>query len=172
MASRHGVVIRLLHRDRRRLRRRHGAAETPGGQDRHQQCPADRPDAGRTGRESLAEIHVCGLGVQADWDQVAKYAGQLRKKGVEILWYCGRGYLDADRYRQICTPVFLQAASNTEAVCRHFQLEKHAHAADLMDLALHDPWIQGGRKKPAAGRSPLARADRRLPGRVLQVQRP
>jgi len=99
-------------------------------------------------RGKPGEIHVCGLGVHGDWGEVAEQAEKLRKKGTRIIWHCGRGYLEADRYQEICTPVFLDAASNTEGICRHLQLEEHPHAQDLMNLALHDTWIQGAKKRP------------------------
>jgi len=90
-----------------------------------------------------SEIHVCGIGVRCDWNEVATPAAVLAKKGTEIVWYCGRGYLDAERgrYEQVCTPVFVFAGSNTAALCQHLRLEADPHAAFLMQLALHDPAI-------------------------------
>ncbi len=93
------------------------------------------------------EIHVCGLGSRGDWAELAKHSGRLVSKGTSVIWYCGRGYLDADRYAEICTPVFLDVSSNTEAVCRHLRLQGQPQAAFLMDLARHDPWIEGSRRK-------------------------
>jgi len=95
-----------------------------------------------------AEIHVCGLGVSGGWSEAVKFSKQLRKKGSKIYWYCGRGYLDAKRWAEISTPVFSDSASNTEAVCRHLRLAQKQGAQFLMDLARHDPWIEGASKKP------------------------
>ena len=94
-----------------------------------------------------AEIHVCGLGAHGEWSELAKQAAKLQKKRVSVYWYCGRGYLDEQPFAEICTPVFLRAASNTEAVCRHLQLQDHPHAKVLMDLARHDSWIESRRRK-------------------------
>jgi hypothetical protein len=99
-------------------------------------------------RRLPTEVHVCGVGVRGDWDQVARPARELRKKGCSIIWYCGRGYLDLDRHATVCLPVFCDASSNTEAVGRHLQLEDEPAARFLMDLARHDPWIESPRGRP------------------------
>jgi hypothetical protein len=69
------------------------------------------------------EVHVCGVGVRGDWDQVARPARELRKKGCSIICYCGRGDLDRDRHAAVCLPVFWDASSNTEAV-GHIERER------------------------------------------------
>lgn len=90
-----------------------------------------------------AEIHVCGLGVACDWDEVRQHAEALQANGSQIIWYCGRGYLDADRpkFEQFASPVFLDVDSNTRAVCHHLGLNRHSHARFLLDLAKTDPQI-------------------------------
>lgn len=93
-------------------------------------------------RRPPAEIHICGLGIHRDWEECAGHARELQKKGSAILWYCGRGYLDRDRYAEICTPVFGNLSSNAEAVCQRLQLQEEPTAQSLMDLARHDPWIE------------------------------
>jgi len=95
------------------------------------------------------EIHICGLGVYCDWDDVARPARSLQKGGTEIAWYCGRGYLEGqqDAFAQFCTPVFGKLSSNTEAVCEHLGLRDHANATFLLDLASQDPNIDGKRKR-------------------------
>jgi len=87
-----------------------------------------------------AEIHICGIGIACEWEELKLACLALRSKGAQILWYCGRGYLD-DRIHglsQICTPVLMDCASNTEVVCRHLGLRKNPHAQFLIELALHD----------------------------------
>jgi len=89
------------------------------------------------------EVHVCGLGVLGDWQQTAQAALALRERGSELIWYCGRGYLD-DRsasFEQFCRPVFLNAGSNTACVCEHLGLSGEANATRLKGLARRDPRI-------------------------------
>lgn len=99
-------------------------------------------------RRQPTEVHVCGLGVRGEWESVARPARELQKKGCTVIWYCGRGYLDRDRHAPVCTPAFCDAASNTEAVARHLQLQDEPVARFLMDLARHDPWIENPRGRP------------------------
>ncbi len=93
-----------------------------------------------------ASIHVCGVGMYGDWGDVARNAEELRQQGAAIVWYCGRGYLDDDRsrYAPFCEPAFLDATSNTGAVCRHLDLAGHPHSQFLLDLAGHDPGVGTG----------------------------
>ena len=110
-----------------------------------------------SGQRSVpSEIHVCGIGVRCDWDEVVKPVAALADKGTEIVWYCGRGYLDEehDRFEQICAPVFVAAGSNTSAVCQHLGLEADAHAGFLTQLALYDPAI-GAEPKPPTEKQDL-----------------
>ena len=97
-----------------------------------------------------ASIQVCGVGIYGAWDQVTRHAEDLRAEGVTIVWYCGRGYLaeDQSRYAAFCEPVFLDATSNTGAVCRHLKLADHPHARFLLDLAGHDPGVNAAGKAP------------------------
>jgi len=102
------------------------------------------------GRRAPDEVHVCGLGVWCDWDELAGAAHTLGKKGAEILWYCGRGYLkdQQDKYKALCTPVFLDAGSNAEAVCDHLGLKGHPNAEFLLRLALSDPIVTASDESP------------------------
>lgn len=97
-----------------------------------------------------AEIHVCGVGVRGAWKELSQRAEALRKRGATIHWYCGRGYLDDEqaRFSEVCSPVFLDASSNTEAVCRHLNLSDHPQAPFLLGLAQHDPGVDTAEKKP------------------------
>ena len=97
-----------------------------------------------------AEVHVCGVGVRGAWEEVSQHAEALRKRGATIYWYCGRGYLDDEqaRFSEVCTPVFLDASSNTEAVCRHLKLTDHPKGSFLLGLARHDPGVDTAEKKP------------------------
>jgi DNA-binding NtrC family response regulator len=98
--------------------------------------------------EGLAEIHVCGLGVYCDWGDFERAAKGLGSGRTKIIWYCGRGYLDEQRdvFATVCEPIFLDAWSNTEAVCRHLGLKSNPQAAFLSDLARNDPQIGLGEK--------------------------
>jgi len=98
-------------------------------------------------RQPPGEIHVCGLGVHGDWDEVVRSARQLKKKGVAVVWYCGRGYLDAERFAEVCSPEFSDLSSNTEAVCKKLKLDDKPNAQFLTDLACHDPNIENPPKK-------------------------
>lgn len=98
-----------------------------------------------------ASIQVCGVGMYGNWDEVARHAEELRQKGAAIVWYCGRGYLDGDqaRYAAFCQPVFLEATSNTGAICEHLKLANHPDARFLLDLAKHDPGVSAAGKAPS-----------------------
>jgi DNA-binding NtrC family response regulator len=92
---------------------------------------------------AVNEIHVCGVGVYCDWEEVLRPALALRHKGTKVVWHCGRGYLDSERkqFEQFCTPAFLRAASNTDAICRSLALQAHPRADFLLRLARRDPQI-------------------------------
>jgi len=96
------------------------------------------------------EVHVCGLGVYCDWEDVAKPCLALRRKGVRTTWYCGRGYLKESEgdFARICTPVFGDLGTNAEAVCRHLGLGDHGHSGPIISLARLDPHIGKDRKRP------------------------
>jgi len=95
--------------------------------------------------EQRDTVHVCGLGVYCDWPGLLGPAEALRRAGVRITWYCGRGYLDADaaRFARFCTPAFMDVGSNTEAVCEQLELGDHPHAEALTSIARHDPHVEG-----------------------------
>ena len=101
--------------------------------------------------QAPSEVHVCGLGVKCEWGDVAAAAESLRERGAEILWHCGRGYLDAQReaFERICTPVFLRLASNTQAVCASLTLGDDARALALMALAGQDRRIGPAPRPPS-----------------------
>ncbi len=92
-----------------------------------------------------AAVHVCGLGVYCDWQEVLRPASLLARKDISLTWYCGRGYLEPqrERFEAFCEPVFHDAGTNTAAVCRHIGLEGDARAARLVALARHDPNVEG-----------------------------
>jgi DNA-binding NtrC family response regulator len=103
------------------------------------------------GQPSLpAEVHVCGVGIRCDWDEVARALRLLKKKGTAVTWYCGRGYLDDLRedLAAVCTPVFLEAPTNTAAVCEHLDLADCPNAEPLLRLALTDPNTAGPAREP------------------------
>jgi len=115
---------------------------------RHPRARVVVTSAGRIGEalealkgQALREVHICGLGARCDWEEVARPLRAMRAAGVTVFWYCGRGYLDERReaYQEVCTPVFEQLRTNTEAICRHLELEGHPTARALMRLALLDP---------------------------------
>ncbi len=87
-----------------------------------------------------SEVHVCGVGVGCEMRELQAACRALRKAGADVFWHCGRGYLDASasQMTKFCRPVFVKAASNTEAVSRHFALEANERAQFLCGLALHD----------------------------------
>jgi DNA-binding NtrC family response regulator len=96
---------------------------------------------------TFSEVHVCGLGVWCAWESFAAAAAALRKKGTEIVWYCGRGYLDRERltFEKVSTPVFLAAESNTAAVAAHLRLADNERARYLISLSALDRHVAGAR---------------------------
>lgn len=97
--------------------------------------------AGALRRRAIRQLHVCGLGVNCGWDELSQPLEALGKKGAEIKWYCGRGYLDADeaRFETFCEPVFMDVGTNTAAVARHLGVSRRGDAQRLMGLAELDP---------------------------------
>ncbi len=91
-------------------------------------------------QRAYREVHVCGLGVYCDWAELEQACGALAKRGASLQWYCGRGYLDADRKRfeSVCSPVFIDADTNTGAVAKYFQLTDADPGRFLTDLARFD----------------------------------
>lgn len=106
-------------------------------------------------KRSPAEVHVCGLGIHCPWEEVAGALGRLRETGTQVLWHCGRGYLDSERERltSCCTPVFMECGTNTAAIVRHFGLDAQPEAQTLMELARFDQHVPGC--KPLTERSDL-----------------
>lgn len=98
-------------------------------------------------------LHICGLGVACEWRQVAAALAALTAAGTEVFWHCGRGYLDAERERfaAVCEPVFVPAASNTEAVARYFDVLAEAAAPLILQVALQDPRLARGDGDESAG---------------------
>jgi len=94
-------------------------------------------------RKSASDVHICGLGMACNYDELCQYARALAERGSKIIWYCGRRYLDATRpqLEPFSTSVFLDVGSNTKAVCRHLGLDAHFQAPFLLDLARIDPQI-------------------------------
>ncbi|MFW6189119.1 MAG: sigma 54-interacting transcriptional regulator [Planctomycetota bacterium] len=116
--------------------------------------------AGRIGR-TLAElasrlgkgarVYVCGVGVHCPWERVEGPAAELEEKGVELLWYCGRGYLERhrERFERFCTPVFRDAGSNTRAACEHLDPSEEETARRLCELARYDPNLEKSWEEPS-----------------------
>jgi len=102
-------------------------------------------------RTAPSRMLVCGLGVYDGRDDVLAAARSLRRKGAEILWYCGRRYLETERgfLTQVCTPVFVDARTNTDAVSENLDLAGHPRAEFLRELALHDTRVQKAGHEPS-----------------------
>ncbi len=98
-------------------------------------------------RAAVREVHVCGVGADCDWSLVKQACEAIRKRGGAVRWYCGRGYLDKDRerYAAVCTPVFIEAESNTGAVAKHLLLTGNAAGAFLTELAPLDHNVARGK---------------------------
>lgn len=105
-------------------------------------------------RTALSECHVCGVGIYCDWQDVEQACRGIKKRGGKVYWHCGRGYLEQDRERftKFCTPVFIDAESNTGALAKYLQLTDEVIGGFLADLAVYDHRIPPGRapKKPTA----------------------
>ncbi|HOF39594.1 MAG TPA: sigma 54-interacting transcriptional regulator [Candidatus Hydrogenedentes bacterium] len=99
-------------------------------------------------QSAVCDVHLCGVGTGCDWAEVRQACEAIRKRGGEVFWYCGRGYLDRDRdrYAEVCTPVFIEAESNTGALAKHLQLTDDPVAGFLTELAPLDHNIS--RDKP------------------------
>ncbi len=99
-----------------------------------------------------AEVHVCGLGIYCDWEALGPPAARLRERGTRVYWHCGRGYLDnwRERLTGVCTPLFQSSRTNTEALCRHFELGQLIWAGKLLEIAAADPALRPARVSPEA----------------------
>ncbi|MBN2327264.1 MAG: sigma-54-dependent Fis family transcriptional regulator [Candidatus Omnitrophica bacterium] len=66
----------------------------------------------------LQVVHICGVGIRDSPEQVADQLRMLAEKNCQVIWYCGRGYLNEyeELLSESCKPVFMDAASNTEIV--------------------------------------------------------
>jgi DNA-binding NtrC family response regulator len=97
------------------------------------------------------EVHVCGVGVYCDGDEVAEPARKLRARGTKVLWYCGRGYLEKEReyFEEFCTPVFDPAQTNTAALCQALGVKDHPRADIIVKLAEHDIYAFKADHKPS-----------------------
>ncbi len=84
-------------------------------------------------------VSVCGVGLPDPDLRLAAFVvlDALRQAGADVVWYCGRGYMDGirDELRQHCTAVLNHCSSNTEAVFRHLRIGKNKKTAFLLDLA-------------------------------------
>ncbi|MGI6460863.1 MAG: sigma 54-interacting transcriptional regulator [Candidatus Hydrogenedentales bacterium] len=98
-------------------------------------------------QSAACDVHVCGLGAACDWAEVRQACEAIRKRRGQVFWYCGRGYLDEDRdrYTEVCTPVFIEAESNTGALAKHLQLTEDPVAGFLAELAPFDRNILRGK---------------------------
>ncbi|MEA1997612.1 MAG: sigma 54-interacting transcriptional regulator, partial [Gemmatimonadota bacterium] len=98
-------------------------------------------------KKKIGRIHVCGLGIYCNWEEVLVPGRELKERGTDISWYCGRGYMDGwrDKLEEICTPVFIKCPTNTAALCRHFALEGQLWAGKLLSIAMSDPNVKGSR---------------------------
>ena len=98
-------------------------------------------------RSAPREVHVCGVGVYCDWEVVEKACAAIAKRGGAIYWYCGRGYLEKERdlFQPLCTPVFINAETNTGALVKHFELTADPTGRFLGDLALFDRHVARGK---------------------------
>jgi len=96
------------------------------------------------------EIHICGIGVGCEWDELQEACESLKSKKTRVCWHCGRGYLDSlkDQVAELCEPVFIKAKSNTEAVWTYFGLKGVPRARFLLQLALHDTALGLTHEKP------------------------
>ena len=87
------------------------------------------------------EIHVCGVGITCDNEDLQKAKEVVSKNNGKVFWHCGRGYLNSNQ--AIFTPplhaVFVDAKTNTEAVAKHFKLESEMQ--DIISIARHDPYL-------------------------------
>lgn len=88
-------------------------------------------------------VHVCGLGMYCGIEPVVHALGALRERGAEVVWHCGRGYLDKKRSQlePHCTVHFVDAGTNTAAVARFIDAEGLPQAQTLIKLARFDPHI-------------------------------
>ncbi len=101
--------------------------------------------------ETPRELHICGLGVWCDWEEVMEPATEMAEDGVSIYWYCGRGYLEEDRKRfeSFCQPVFMELDTNTGAVCEFLNADREGAADRLRGLARHDSHNETLSERPA-----------------------
>jgi DNA-binding NtrC family response regulator len=101
-------------------------------------------------RKSISDVHVCGVGIHCPIEEVTGPVRKLHQGGVNVRWYCGRGYLrdHGDALARDAEPVFHDAASNAEAVCIHLGLWERPAASVLLELARHDPNIEMGWRQP------------------------
>jgi len=102
-------------------------------------------------RKGTSEIHICGVGVHCNWEEVARPALKLRRGGSTVTWYCGRGYLKSreEDFARFCTSAFEDQATNTQCVCTNLGLGDHPNTGPILQLARHDPNIGKAPKRPS-----------------------
>jgi DNA-binding NtrC family response regulator len=95
--------------------------------------------------KEIAEIHLCGIGVFCEWEEAEKPARELKVNGTEIIWYCGRGYLEGMKAKleKVSDTVFDDVSTNTKAIHDHLGLETNLWAKKLIEIAESDPNIPG-----------------------------
>ena len=107
--------------------------------------------------KDVGEVHVCGVGVDCDWSAVEQACAAITNRGGAIYWHCGRGYLEKHRgqFAAFCTPVFIEAETNTGALAKHLHLTDDATGGFLSELALFDHNISRGKpqRKKTAGQA-------------------
>ncbi len=94
-------------------------------------------------------IHICGVGVSNDnFESITAALRVLKKRRVQVYWYCGRNYLDEYQktLHTACKPVFRECRSNTEAVFLHHKI-RSTDRTDLL-LSLADEFINEKKKRP------------------------
>ncbi len=104
---------------------------------------------------SFKAVYICGLGVNGGWDTLQNSCKKLRKHGVSIKWFCGRGYMDPyeERLNPFCSPVFSDVGTNTAAVCNHLGIAGEKQARKLMDLSLLDSNLRTHDRDPTGGKN-------------------
>lgn len=82
-------------------------------------------------------VHVCGVGIGDTPEEQMKALEMLASRSREVIWYCGRGYLDdvGEELSARCTAVLTPSTSNTAAVYEYLQPEDTPVTELLLALA-------------------------------------
>lgn len=82
-------------------------------------------------------IHVCGVGISDNLPMIVEQLRELGKEGVQVLWYCGRGYLKPyeKELGRVCKLVFDDDKTNTEVVAKHNHVVGKEQVGLLAELA-------------------------------------